>query len=904
MSSEVNPKTLTLGNVENNLYRLLIAQVEDYAIFMTDLNGYIISWNSGAEKITGYKANEITGNHISVFYINGDAKTGEALGNLNQTLKKGSYQTQGLRIKKDGVVFWANDIFNTIYDDEGKLVGIAVISRDISEQKQNEELSEGKTARLEKQLKENTRKIFSNEIRFRQLVESSHDGIALFNHNLDIIFRSLSAQHIDGWNDNDIACHELSDLIHPDDIAKVLELFNDVKQKPAIPIKIIYRIKHKQGHYMWLECVFTNWLNNVNINAIVCNFRDISERIHAEEDIRKKTEQIENILESITDGFIALDTEFRYTYANTSIGKILGVPAQSLIGNCLLDLYPKLSGSTTHAAFKEALTEQHYVCNEDYYAPLDLWFETHSYPSPSGLSVFVRDITLRKHHQQMQEQNHAMLQQASATQAAILNALPPNIAVLNKNGKIVAVNEAWKKFTLINNLGLPDFGIGYSYMALCDKAMGIDGADIDKISKGINQVINGKRSLYTLEYPWNTGDKRRWYQLMAAPLLDNKYKGAVVQHINITDRKLAEESLQQSEANMRSIFENTDQSIVLFDIDLKIVSFNSNAKNLAVINYGKKLKRGVSAFNYFPKSRRPFIKTVEEKVKNKEIVNYETTYKPKNSDIEWYDVNWLGVVNKTGDTIGYILTLKDITAKKLADNEREKITADLVKRNADLEHFTYIISHNLRAPLANIIGLSELLHEADIPAQGNKEILKALSHSANNLDSVILDLNHILQTNNHTNGKFSEVDLKMLIDEICVSINNLVKKEGVSVKLNFTIPSIFTIKTYLYSIFYNLIINSIKYRRHDVSPVIKISSFQQDDMLVILFKDNGRGIDLSKHADELFGFYKRFDFSVEGKGMGLFMVKAHVEKLNGTISVKSEPGAGTGFRLEFPLLQQ
>jgi len=901
LSSQVKIITSTFGNsIDNNLFRLLIAQVGDYAIFMTDPNGYVISWNVGANHITGYKDHEIIGKHISVFYIDADIKTGEALGNLNKTLKKGSHETQGLRIKKDGVIFWANDVFNTIYDDDGKLAGFAVITRDISEQKQNEELNQGKNARLEKRIKDDTRKIYSNEIRFRQLVENSNDGITLFNHNLDVIFRSLSAQHIDGWTDKDIACHELNDLIHPDDIDKVAELFKEVKEKPETPVKIVFRTRHQQGHYISLECVFNNWLNNVNINAIVCNFRDISERISAEEEIRKKSAQIEDILESITDGFIALDNNLCYTYANKSVGDMLGIPPQSLIGQCVFTLFPDLIGSPTYDAFKQALEQQHYVCNEDYYAPLDLWQENHIYPSPSGLSVFIRDISLRKRNEELQAQSRAILEEAAATQAAILNALPPNIAVLNKKGKIIAVNESWKKFTLVNNLGLPDYGIGYNYLALCDKAMGIDSADITKIAYGINEVVNGDQSLYTLEYPWNARGEKRWYQLMVAPLLDSKHNGAVVQHINITDRKLAEESLQQSEANLRSIFENTDFSIVLFDINLKIVSFNTNAKNLAVINYDKKLKKGSSAFNYFPKSRKPFIKMVEKKVKNKEIINYETTYQPKNGAIEWYDVSWMGVVNKVGDTIGYILTLKDITAKKLADIEREKITADLVKRNADLEQFTYIISHNLRAPLANIIGLAELLHEADLQTHGDKENLEALSYSAHNLDSVIIDLNHVLQANN-TNEELSEVNLKMLIDEICISIDHLVKKEGVSVKLYLAVPSIFTIKTYLYSILYNLVINSIKYRRHNISPVIKISSFQQDDKLIIVFKDNGRGIDLSKYADQLFGLYKRFDFSVEGKGMGLFMVKMQIEKLNGTISVKSEPGAGTEFKLEFPL---
>jgi PAS domain S-box-containing protein len=737
-------KTSTLNSsVNDDIYRLLIAQVEEYAIFMVDPNGYIISWNAGAEILFGFSDDEIIGKHISVFYIDAQIRTGEALNNLNNTLKNASTNVQGLRVKKDGAIFWVDDVFNTIYDDECKLAGFAVITRDISEQKQAQEQHEEKSALLEKRIKDNNQKIFSSEIRFRQLVESSYEGITLFNHNLDVIFRSLSAQHIDGWSDRDIACHELKDLIHPADIDMVTTLFAEVREKAGVPVKTIYRLKHKEGYYISLECIFTNWLNDININAIVCNFRDISERMRAEEEIRKKTEQVDNILESITDGFIALDNNFCYTYANRSIGKMLGVDPQSLMGQYVFDLYPEALGSPTHAAFKEALEQQHYVYREDYLETLGLWYESHIYPSASGLSIFIGDISLRKHNEKLQAESRAILEESANTQAAILNALPPKIAVLNKKGKIIAVNESWKKLTLINNLGLPDYGIGYSYLALCDKAMGIDNADIEKIAKGLDEVINDGKPFYTLEYQWKAKDQPRWFQLMAAPFRDSKHGGVVVQHINITDRKLAEESLQQSEANLRSIFENTDVSIVLFDTDLKIASFNTNAKNLAVVNYGKKLKKGNSAFSYFPKSRKSFINAVAERVRNKEIVNYETTYQPKHKDLEWYDVSWMGVVNNMKQTIGYILTLKDITAKKRADIERENITSDLVKRNADLEQFAYIISHNLRAPVANIIGLAALLENMEVKESDGREVLKALSSSIHKLDSIVHDLNNI-----------------------------------------------------------------------------------------------------------------------------------------------------------------
>ncbi len=110
-----------------------------------------------------------------------------------------------------------------------------------------------------------------------------------------------------------------------------------------------------------------------------------------------------------------------------------------------------------------------------------------------------------------------------------------------------------------------------------------------------------------------------------------------------------------------------------------------------------------------------------------------------------------------------------------------------------------------------------------------------------------------------------------------------------------------SIKSYLHSIFYNLISNSIKYRQSGKAPLIKIKSDLNEETIRISFKDNGVGIDLLKHGEKIFGLYKRFHANTEGKGLGLFMVKTQVETLGGTINVKSAHGDGAEFILEMPL---
>jgi PAS domain S-box-containing protein len=387
-------------SVDEKLFRLLVANVKDYAVFMIDPNGYILSWNQGAANIKGYREDEIIGKHISTFYTAADNNKNESRYNLNEALKRGSFESEGWRVRKDGSVFWANVVFTTLYNEEGHLAGFAKITRDVTERKNNEDKKEIINAELEQRDKENKKKIVTNELKFRKLIEHSYEGISLLDKNLDVIFRSISSEGITGWSNIAMDKSEITELAHPDDKALINRLFADLLARPGVPIVSVFRTRHKLGHYIWVECLYNNMLDDKNISAIVCNFRDITDRKNAEEEIKKKTEQIEDILESITDGFIAMDSNFCITYANKRIGEMTGYPAETIIGKYVWDQFPEAAGSETYNAFNKAFAEQKYVCHEDFYAPTNLWQENHIYPTANGLSVFVRDISERKKAEQ------------------------------------------------------------------------------------------------------------------------------------------------------------------------------------------------------------------------------------------------------------------------------------------------------------------------------------------------------------------------------------------------------------------------------------------------------------------------------------------------------------------------
>jgi two-component system sensor kinase FixL len=156
----------------------LVQHIKDYANFLIDPEGRVMSWNKGAQQIKGYTEAELLGKPISVFYTEEDNRGGEPFLNLQRALDEGRYESVGLRKRKDGTIFYADVVFTPIYDDRGGLKGFIKITRDISEQKKYEEDMIG-TLKREKEL---------NELKSRFVTLASHE----FKTPLSVILSSVS----------------------------------------------------------------------------------------------------------------------------------------------------------------------------------------------------------------------------------------------------------------------------------------------------------------------------------------------------------------------------------------------------------------------------------------------------------------------------------------------------------------------------------------------------------------------------------------------------------------------------------------------------------------------------------------------------------------------------------------
>lgn len=225
----------------------------------------------------------------------------------------------------------------------------------------------------------------------------------------------------------------------------------------------------------------------------------------------------------------------------------------------------------------------------------------------------------------------------------------------------------------------------------------------------------------------------------------------------------------------------------------------------------------------------------------------------------------------------------------------KKTNLELIEQNNRLEQFAYIISHNLRAPMARLVGLAAILDLAKTKEESS-EIIQLMLRTTGEFDKVIKDLSQILSIKNLNIHVLNEIDLEETVNKAMHILESEIKETKAKIVKDFRgAQIIYSLPQYIESIFYNLISNSIKYRHPDRPPVIKIRSWSENEFFRIEISDNGLGIDLEKHRTNLFSLYKRFHFHVEGKGLGLYLVKTQIDALGGKIEVKSKIEEGTTF---------
>jgi PAS domain S-box-containing protein len=376
-------------------------------------------------------------------------------------------------------------------------------------------------------------------------------------------------------------------------------------------------------------------------------------------------------------------------------------------------------------------------------------------------------------------------------------------------------------------------------------------------------------------------------------------KAYVVNYRDVTSQINAKELLEKSESNLKTIFNNTKSSYVFADTDFNVILFNPQAFTKYRKELGVEIKEGDNLLMYLPEEYRAISKNRFESVVANNKITYETSFHHESGDVAWYSVHMFPVNDNLNNVKGFVIESKEITKRKKIELERAKMSGEIASRNKDLEHFGHIISHSLRAPVANILGLANLIKTIpELTKEDMQRCVDGFHSSGKELDEVVMDLNLILQSRNGVHEQKEVVVLSELVKEIEQQFHDIIQRDGVQIRTKFDVDQICTIKSHLQVIFFNLISNSIKYHRPGVKQEILISSKEEYGKYSLKFRDNGIGIDLNKFKDKIFAPYKIFHPHRSGKGIGLYFAKIHADILDGDLKVESNVNSGTEFSLE------
>lgn len=394
------------------------------------------------------------------------------------------------------------------------------------------------------------------------------------------------------------------------------------------------------------------------------------------------------------------------------------------------------------------------------------------------------------------------------------------------------------------------------------------------------------------------GGKRHWW-VFKFPMHDssgNQYVG--LQILDITERKVAEDALARERDLLHVLMDNVPDTVYFKDRDCRFTRVNGRqARMLRVNSVEEAIGKTDSHFMPVDLAQSVFEEEQDLLEKGQAILDRVEYIPLPDGTPRWMSASKAPIYDKSGRIIGLVGISRDITERKLAEVERERLIKDLEVRNAELERFTYTVSHDLKSPLVTIQGFMGLLEKDAL--EGNIERLKhdivrikSATAKMHKLLGELLELSRIGRLMNPP----EEIPFACIVQEAMSNVGGQMQSRAITVSIQPEMPTVFGDKVRLVEVVQNLLDNACKYMGDQRNPHIEIGCQKKNDGPCVFFvADNGMGIDPRYHQ-RIFGLFEKLDPQSDGTGVGLAVVKRIVEVHGGTIWIESAgPGHGSTF---------
>lgn len=715
---------------------------------------------------------------------------------------------------------------------------------------------------------------------YSSIVRHGSELITVVNSDGMYQYVSDSAGPELGYAPEDLLGTHVLDLIHPDDVPTIAEELYKHTSGLAKQITLApFRFKARNGDWRWLSCVSTNMLHNPHVRGIVTNSRDITPKMEALQQKKESQAYYRALFFNNPDLVFTIAPNGRVEACNDAVVSLTGYTREEFPESNFAEFVLSESHEATYEAFRQALAGQ--PCTVE--TRIRHRNGTTRHLSASLLPVVLegrvlavqciaKDITSEK------EANLLVKAQAQKLHN-ILEGMIEGFFALDNNWHYSFGNSVFANFLnrslddLMNRNIWDEYAIleGTKFQRKCfEVAATREPAQFEDQFEALGVILR-----FTL-----------------SPFAD----GILVSFVDITEQVAVQEELRK----LSLVASKTTNGVIITNSQLEIEWVNEAFSN--VTGYTLEEVAGRRPGDLLATGTDPHELTwIREQLilglpMRKEMRSYK-----KNGEILWSDVTISPIANEQGQVEKYVYIHTDITERKLDQEQLLKTTEHLYHQNQDLQQFNYIVSHNLRAPVANLVGLSTILQKLDPNSNRFVQGLQNLEISARRLDDVISDLNKILAVRSSSlHGARELVSLPEVASEVVQSLQHLLTPVNGRIVLNLGQDDVlWANRAYVYSILHNLISNAIKYKSAHRDLLIELSSVRKEDSLLLRVKDNGSGMDLESVRPHLFQLYKRFHTGSDGKGIGLYLVKMQMNAIGGEIEVDSEPEQGTTFTLHF-----
>lgn len=508
----------TLNEMEER-FRLLVDGIKDYAIYLLDTNGCVISWNKGAHAIIGYSTEEIIGKSFSIFYTQQDRDEEIPEESLKQAERNGSFEGEGTRIKKNGSQFIANIVISPLYDSFGKLKGFAKITRDVTEQK-------------------NAQRNLLHEKNFSESLLNSLPGVFyLFNKQGKYLRWNKNFEEVSGYSFDEIEKLHPLDFFDPEQKKHLQQRIELAFEYGATDVETNIRTKNGSS----IPYYFTG--KRIEINGETCLIGmgiDVTEKNKIKSALEETQEKLLHTMENMSDAFVSLDRNWCYTFMNDAAGKIFSRDPKTMIGKHIWTEFPEGIGQPFHKAYERAMNDGEFILLEEYYTPYDMWFENRIYPTDDGISIFFHDITPRK------KAEHLLTESEKRFRTTLDN-LQEGCQIVDLDFQYIYLNSMAEK----HNRNTKEMMIGRTMMEVYP---GIEELEFFKQL----QECNRQRKSHKMQIEFQFADGYiGWYDVNIEPIPE----GIFILSSDISEKIKAEQALEQYHNQLHALAGHLQVSI-------------------------------------------------------------------------------------------------------------------------------------------------------------------------------------------------------------------------------------------------------------------------------------------------------------------------------------------------------